>query len=159
MSEVEPKEKQLNLRQEKFCQLYATDAEFFGNGVQAYIEVYEPNQKETNWYKTACASASQILSNIKVCQRINELLQEQGLNNEFIDKQLLFLATQHSDYTNKLGAIREYNKLKERIVDKLKLSGEVKIIKNDKELDAIAKEVEKKLKAKKIKNETNSRTT
>jgi hypothetical protein len=31
----------LNPKQEQFCQLYASDREFFGNGVESYIEVYE----------------------------------------------------------------------------------------------------------------------
>lgn len=109
---------ELNPKQELFCQLYSTDKEFFGNGVQTYIEVYEPDQKKPNWYKSACASASQILSNIKVINRISELLEEGGLNDAFIDKQLKFLITQHADFTNKLGAIREYNKLKQRITEK-----------------------------------------
>ena len=40
-----------------------------------------------------------------------------GLNDVFVDKQLTFLVTQHSDLGNKLGAIKEYNKLKQRIID------------------------------------------
>ena len=124
MEELDPRQieqkkiDELNLRQEEFCKLYVSE-EFFGNGVQTYIEVYKPDQIEKNWYKIACQSASQILSNIKVCKRINELLEEQGLNDEFIDKQLLFLATQHADFGNKLGAIKEYNKLKQRITEKI----------------------------------------
>lgn len=110
-------EEQLNERQERFANLYVSQ-EFFGNGVQTYIEVYKPDNTAANWYKIACQSASQILSNIKVCTRINELLDASGLNDVFVDKQLLYLMTQHGDLTNKLGAIREYNKLKQRVVDK-----------------------------------------
>jgi hypothetical protein len=112
-------EENLNPKQERFCQLYASDREFFGNGVESYIEVYEPDKSNPNWYKTACSSASQILSNIKVINRINELLDGEGLNDAFVDKQLLFLIRQHDDKANKLGALREYNKLKQRITDKL----------------------------------------
>lgn len=114
-----PKEIKLNLKQEKFCQLYASEEEFFGNGVQAYIEAYEPDTSKPNWYKTACASASQLLSNIKVCERINQLLEEQGLNDQNVDKQLLFLINQHADFKSKVAAIKEYNKLKSRIVEKI----------------------------------------
>jgi hypothetical protein len=108
----------VNKRQKRFCKLYATDKEYFGNGVETYLEVYEIDRSKPNWYKTACSAASRLLSNVKVCARINELLEEGGLNNEFVDKQLLFLVTQHADFTNKLGAIKEYNKLKQRITDK-----------------------------------------
>lgn len=114
----------LNPKQELFCQLYATEKEFFGNGVQAYIEVYEPNQSKPNWYKTACAGASQLLTNIKVCERINQLLEEGGLNDQFVDKQLAFLVTQHSDFKSKLGAIKEYNALKARVTKKLQLGND-----------------------------------
>ena|SRR3990167_378628 len=120
--ETLPSEVELNPRQEEFCQLYTTSEEFFGNGVQSYLEIYDIDRTKPNWYKTACAATSQLLSNIKVCLRINQLLEEQGLNNEYIDKQLLFLITQHADFTNKLGAIKEYNKLKQRITEKTDLT-------------------------------------
>lgn len=108
----------LNVEQERFCQLYATDREFFGNGVESYLEVYQIDKSKPNWYKTACACASRLLSNAKVIERINQLLEKEGLNNPFVDKQLKFLITQHADFTNKLGAIREYNKLKQRIIER-----------------------------------------
>lgn len=112
-----PKPK-LNLRQEKFCILYATDAEFFGNGVETYLEVYGANKKNPNWYQIACQEASRLLSTVKVIERINEIITETGFNDVHIDKQLSFLATQHADFSTKLGAIKEYNKLKQRITDK-----------------------------------------
>lgn len=112
----------LNAKQELFCQLYSTDREFFGNGVQTYIEVYEPNQSKPNWYKTACAAASRMLSNVKVAKRINELLEASGLNDMYVDKQLEFLITQHADFKSKLGAIREYNQLKQRVINRMDLT-------------------------------------
>lgn len=117
--------KPLNLEQEKFCQLYATDSEFFGNGVQAYIEAYSPDTSKPNWYKTVCAASSRLLSNVKVFNRINEILEESGFNEVAVDKQLAFLLTQHADFKSKLGAIREYNKLKGRITEKKALTLEV----------------------------------
>jgi len=108
----------LQLKQEKFCQLYATDIEFFGNGVETYLGIYDIDRSKPNWYKTACSAASRLLSNVKVIDRISELLEEQGLNDVFVDKQLKFLLTQYADFTSKLGAIREYNKLKQRITEK-----------------------------------------
>ena len=120
-------EEKLNERQELFCQLYSSDREFFGNGVQTYIEVYDPDQSKPNWYKSACSAASQILSNTKVCNRINELLELRGLNDGFVDKQLEFLITQHMDFKSKLGAIREYNQLKSRVVNNIALNATITI--------------------------------
>ena len=109
----------LTLEQEAFCKTYVcADKEFFGNGVQCYIAVYWPDTSKPNWYKNACSAASQILSNTKVTTRINELLEKWWLNDENIDKQLLFLISQFTDFWNKLWAIKEYNKLKERISNK-----------------------------------------
>ena len=124
------KEIGLNPQQEKFCQLYATDRQFFGNGVDSYVEVYQPNTQKPNWYKTACSAASRLLSNVKIYTRINLLLEEGGLNDVFVDKQLLFLISQQSDFTNKLGAMREYNKLKQRITEKIeaKHSGSINLV-------------------------------
>jgi hypothetical protein len=118
MAEEQEDKTDLMVRQEKFCQLYATETEFFGNGVQTYLEVYDIDTTKPNWYKTALAASSRLLANVKVLDRINEILEEQGLNDSFVDKQLKFLLTQHADFTNKLGAIKEYNKLKQRITDK-----------------------------------------
>lgn len=115
-SEIQKTE--LNLKQDKFCRLYATEAEFFGNGVESYIEAYEPDMSKPNAYKTCASAASRLLKNVKVIDRINGLLADMGYTDEAIDKQLAFLITQHADFSAKLGAIREYNKLKGRINDK-----------------------------------------
>jgi len=112
----------LTLDQETFCQLYATDTEFFGNGVESYVEAYDCDKSKPNWYKTACSCSSRLLSNAKVCERINELLTDKGLNDQFVDKQLLFVITQHADFGSKVNAIKEYNKLKQRIIDKLDMT-------------------------------------
>lgn len=112
-------EQWLNREQEAFCQLYvSSDREFFGNGVQSYIEAYWPDKTQKNWYKTATQSASRLLTNVKVINRINELLEEWGLNDQNVDKQLSFLITQFDDKWSKLAAIKEYNRLKARVIEK-----------------------------------------
>ena len=118
MDNQEPKEEKLNPNQELFCKLYATEKEFFGNGVESYVEAYNVDKSKPNWYKSACSSASRLLGYVKVIARINNILEQTGFNDAFIDKELSFLIAQHADFTNKLGAIKKYNKLKQRIVDK-----------------------------------------
>lgn len=113
---------ELTTKQKFFCELYAGEREFFGNGVQSYIEAYDPDQTAKNWYKSACASASRLLRNVKVITEINRLLEVQGLNDEAVDKQLSFLIAQHADFGSKVQAIREYNKLKQRIITKTDLT-------------------------------------
>lgn len=112
-------EQGLNQEQEAFCQLYTSwDREFFGNGVQSYIEVYWPNKQDKNRYKTAMAASSRLLSNVKIYTRINELLEEWWLNDQNIDKQLTALINQWEDKNVKLWALKEYNRLKARVIDK-----------------------------------------
>lgn len=123
----------LNPKQELFCQIYSSDGSCFGNGVDSYMEVYDVDKSKPNWYKTACAAASRLLSNVKICKRINELLEEQWLNDGFVDKQLLFLLSQHDEKSVKLWAIKEYNALKARITQKIETKNETVITLSDEE--------------------------
>lgn len=119
-------EEELTIRQLKFIELYCWD--MMGNWVQAYLDVYDIDTSKTWWYKTACAWASRLLSNVKVYTKINQMLEESWLNDNFIDKQLFFLISQQSDLSNKLWAIREYNKLKNRITEKMEVTWKISLL-------------------------------
>lgn len=112
---------ELTPQQELFCQLYATNREFFGNGTQAYIEAYNIDVTKRNAYKVAQASASRLLSNVMILHRIHELMEIGILNDARVDKELAFLIEQNAEFGTKLGAIREYNQLKARIRNKLEV--------------------------------------
>lgn len=114
---LEVVETKLNPQQEKFCEVYLSDLHF-ANGVKAYAEAYKIDLCKERSYNNAKAAASRLLTNPDILNRINSLLEELGLNDSFVDKHLLFLIQQHADLSIKLGAIREYNKLKQRITDK-----------------------------------------
>lgn len=117
--EKEEKADKLNPNQELFCKLYASDKEFFGNGVISYAEAYGLDLKEKGNYNTARANASRLLTNASILKRINELLEVDSLNDAFVDKQLAFVIAQNVDLSSKTAAIREYNKLKTRIVERI----------------------------------------
>lgn len=110
----------LNLQQERFCQYYVTPGEFFGNGLQSYAHAYDidivlnPKKKQVVG-NAACA----MLKEPKIMRRINDLLISDGFNDLNIDKQLKFLIDQYGDLPTKLNAIKEYNKLKNRITDRI----------------------------------------
>lgn len=112
------KSDELNQKQKLFCALYASDREFFGNGVEAYAEAYNIDRNKPNWYSSAGAAASRLLKDGKILDEINKQLDLGGLNDATVDKELLFVIRQHSDYGAKTAAIREYNKLKQRIITK-----------------------------------------
>lgn len=109
----------LNAQQKHFCELYASDREFFGHGLDSYVEAYDVDQTKPNWRLSAMSSASRALKNDKICAYINSLLETGGLNDENVDKQLLFTIVQHADFGSKVQAIKEYNKLKQRIVERI----------------------------------------
>ena len=144
MSQKEQVKTKLVPKQERFCQLYTSEQEFFANGVQSYVKAYKI-KPIGNWYRSACVSASKLLSNAKVCRRINEILELKGLNDLFVDKQLEFLITQYADFNNKLGAIKEYNQLKQRIQRKIDVtSGGEKIYQPEtfkKQIDDLQREI------------------
>jgi hypothetical protein len=108
----------LNPKQELFCQLFASDREFYGNGVDSYAEAYDIDISNPAKYKSAVVAASRLLTKDNILNRINEILEDGGLNDVFVDKQLRFLVTQNADLSTKRAAINDYNKLKQRITDK-----------------------------------------
>ena len=78
----------LTPQQELFCQLYAGDREFFGNGVQSYIEAYNVDTSKPGWYSVAKSGASENLTKPYILERIDEIFEAHGLNDQFVDKQL-----------------------------------------------------------------------
>lgn len=124
----------LNLNQKRFCVLYASDKEFFGNGVMSYMEAYQ-TPKTKRGYATAKANAFKLLTNAHILRYMNHLFETRGLNDAFVDKQLEFIITQNADIRAKVGGIKEYNQLKQRIKNKIELSGKVTIAKILNELE------------------------
>lgn len=116
----------LNEKQLLFCKLYVSK-EFFGNGTLSYCEAYGKDPNDLKDYNSARHSASILLGNVNISKHINNLLEETGLNDQFADKRLLFLMSQNDDKSTALGAIREYNKVKGRVTDKLEVKGEFDI--------------------------------
>ncbi len=105
----------LNPKQSRFCELYASDEEFFGNGTKSYMKAY--NCK----YSTAQTMGAELLANPRICQYINSLIELAGFNDENVDKQLNMLINQHGDPRVKVAAIKEYNVLRQRITKKVEL--------------------------------------
>jgi hypothetical protein len=114
----------LTAKQELFCQNFVS-AEFFGNGVQSYINAFKVDLKKPNAYNVAKTEASKLLTNPNLLTRINELLDTAGFNDSHVDKQLLLVITQNADFSSKVAGIREYNKLRGRITDKINVEQKV----------------------------------
>jgi len=121
----------LNEKQELFCK-YFVSKDFYANGVESYAAAYGLDLSNPKNYNTAKVNASKLLTNTNISSYITQMLDDAGLNNNFVDKQLLFVISQHADLNAKMKAIEQYNKLKQRITDKseTKVSGSWEITLN-----------------------------
>lgn len=106
---------------ERFCQFFASDYETFGNATKSYAKAYNINLAEKGKYGTCRTNGARLLTNADILDRINQILAELVLNDTTVDMQLAFLITQMGDYSAKIQAIKEYNKLKQRITDKVEV--------------------------------------
>lgn len=116
-------ENMLSPQEEYFCELWASDRELFGNGTQSYIEAFEvkivkkpdPDSDDNEMtYDQVKWAAHKLLTKANLLKRINEIFESRGLNDEFVDKQLEVVITQNAEFSPKIKAIAEYNKLKKR---------------------------------------------
>lgn len=110
--------KYLTPRQKLFCQYYASHEELLWNGVRSYIKAYQIDEAQARKHDKSIRTCSQrLLTNVIVCRYIASLL-DLKYSDEFLDNQLWLLALQNDDRKVKIEAIKELNKLKQRITDK-----------------------------------------
>lgn len=112
----------LTLKQERFCQLYATEVEFFGNGVQSYIEAYSIDVHKPGKYESAKAASQRLLKRPDILKRIDHYLEDLHLNNQHVDKQMAFWITQKANPIASIAAIKEYNALKKRVSQRIEVT-------------------------------------
>lgn len=112
---------ELTLLEKKFCEIYVSK-DFYGNGVQSYIEAYNIDLERKGAYEVAKVSACGLLTKPNILAYINQMIDSAGLNDQHVDKQLLHIITQNAEFSSKVAAIREYNKLKARITEKIEHS-------------------------------------
>lgn len=108
--------KKLNLQQDLFCKLFATDPTVFGNASHAYSKAYGND----NMF-SAQVAVNHLLMKPEITARINEYLSKEGFNDVSVDKKHNFLIHQFNDFNVSLKAIEQYNKLKKRIENKIEL--------------------------------------
>ncbi len=134
----------LTPKQERFCVLYTKDKECFGNGSKAYIEAYSIDPTKKGSLNAARSSASELLTNPNILERIRELTASFKVTDEVVDQELSFLISQRADFTAKIRAISEYNKLRGRISHRLQIERPYEHM-TDEELDAAIEEAKRGL--------------
>lgn len=110
----------LTLKQERFCQEYVSK-ERFASGVESYAVSHGIDLTKPGKYNICGVEACKLLKNPKILTRIRELLDTNGLNDEAVDRELLFIILQNADMGAKARGIDIFNKLRNRIDNKLKV--------------------------------------
>lgn len=136
MDKSRESKKKLTKKQELFCKLFATNREYFGNGTQAYAKAYNIDLSQRGKLGIAKASASRLLTYDYISDYINKLMDIGGLNDKRVDKELLFLIEQNANFNVKLGAIKEYNSLRKRIIQRKEVN-----LKSEVNLNSVLKEL------------------
>ncbi len=126
-----------NPQWEVFCHLYASDRDFFGNGVECYAQAYGIDITEKGAYFSAKQCAYKLLTKVDINERINEIL-DITVSDAVIDKELNWTALQRGDLGAKVAAIKERNKLKGRTITRLQLSGAIETEASPEQLARIA---------------------
>lgn len=118
-----PKEIKVKLsnEQEKFCQLYTRDHDLMGDAISCFKECYELEPHQIDNKNQLKKDVELLLSKPQVVARINELIEEDGFNDQNVDRQHLFIINQHYDLSTKMKGIQEYNRLKKRTDNSLTL--------------------------------------
>jgi hypothetical protein len=137
--------KSLTLKQELFCQMYVNNTECFDNGTLSYATAYgvdldslskEPvyeeqyddvNERtkmvkiEDSPYDKACkvcgVCASKLLRNARIDERVKTIMRE-SLTDKRIDEEMLWVVSQRKDLSAKAQIIKEYNKMKGRVIER-----------------------------------------
>lgn len=102
----------LNEKQKMFCFLYIHDKECFGNATKTYQKAYGVT------YAIAKASGTRLLSNVSIRGFINSEL-DRLFDTKEVDRELTRAMYQDKDISGKVSAIKEFNKLKQRITEKM----------------------------------------
>jgi len=129
----------LTPQQELFCQYYVKNDEMFGNATRAYAEAFgydldnmsnerpvevlpdgtkkEEKSEYEKAYNICGVEGHKQLRKPKVNDRVVALLNE-ILTNEVVDSELAKVMKQDHKLDAKVNAIKEYNKLRGRIIEK-----------------------------------------
>jgi phage terminase small subunit len=123
-TEDKPKLKPLTLKQKLFCRYYILGVEGDkgfrrGNGVKSYAKAFEKDAETTkseNYF--ACGErAKMLLKQENIKEYMADLLLTAGLSNEAIDSRLCEIIFGTDDKAS-IRAVGEYNKLKQRIINR-----------------------------------------
>ncbi len=136
----------LTPKQEAFCRFYSQDSELFANGTLSYAKAYgydldsadKTREKDEKGFEiqgtseydklhhTCRSNASRLLTNDDIIKRVRQLLVAQ-MTEQTIDARLMAIVMKGED-KDAIQAIKEFNKLKQRITEKKDITSNGKTI-------------------------------
>lgn len=129
----------LNPKQELFCKFYSQNRETLGNATHSYAEAYNydldslsreskhdvdgklvENSEYDKSIHVCAVEGRKLLRKPVINDRITQLLNE-WMTEQNVDGELAKVIQQDRDLNSKVAAVREFNKLKARITDKIEV--------------------------------------
>lgn len=145
-----PENKKLNPKEDKFCRNYTQTRAFFGNGTFSYADAFgydlesmdKNAETQEDWdeekgkskitiledseytkaYNVCTVLASRMLGKVKINERITDLLNEMA-TDKVVDGVMMRNMLQEKDLKASNTAMGEYNKVRARITNKMKVEG------------------------------------
>lgn len=138
----------LNPKHEVFCQYYAKNSSLFGNATMCYAAVYnynldnlsheavyEEQEEEGGYikkikiedspydraYNVCSVEGARLLRSPKINERVSQILLS-ILTPEQVDSEMAWVISQRQNLSAKNSAMREFNKLRGRIIDKFEIN-------------------------------------
>ena len=142
--------RKLSLNEKLFCRYYifGVEREFaIGNGTRSYAKAYSKDL--TKSYDVCSTNAWEVLRKPEIKEYNRKLVEQAGWNDEAVDGRLseILYTGKHVD---SVQAIKEYNKLKARIIEKVEHSGQItENIVLDPEREEVVKKVVEEIKKRK----------
>lgn len=101
--------------------LFGVAGEFgVANGTKSYAKAYGLDIENKKKVNIAAVEASKLLRNPKIKEEMRQVLTENGLDDETVDARLLDIIRNGSNMES-IRAIHEYNKMKQRLTEKIEI--------------------------------------
>jgi len=123
-----------HLKHENFCQAYASNPDTYWNATASYALVYgmdASSYKDSPSYDTCRANWARLLANASIRDRVDEI-RVNSLVDFRVDSKMASILYGWKDEVS-LSAIKEYNRLRQRITDKTEMKIEWTVV-DDKRL-------------------------
>ena len=141
VAEKAQKRQELSIKDLYFCKLYIEHDVWRGNATMCYSEAFNYNLEELSKvrpkngeseyekkHRVCRVMGARLLAKTSIQKHCNKLLKKL-FTAKAVDRELTRVMTQDEDRASKMAAIREFNKLKKRITDKLDLTSKGQPIK------------------------------